>query len=78
MNVKSDTEIVVITSDFHLPRTSLIFLHYFTSGSISFLASRSNIIDTLSASEVYKFTNLLTHFPPVCSVDTSIISYVIR
>ena len=78
MNVKSDTEIVVITSDFHLPRTSLIFLHYFTSGSISFLAARSNIIDTLSDSEVYKFTNLLTHFPPVCSVDTSIISYVIR
>lgn len=78
MNIKSDTQIVVITSDFHIPRTSLIFLHFFKLYKMSFCASKTITNDNFSLSELYKLSNLLSNFPPNYTDRISLLSEVIR
>ena len=59
LKLKENTKIMVITSDFHTPRTSLIFLHYFLGLSLCFQMAKTSKVDSFFYSEKNKIANLL-------------------
>ena len=72
------TPILVITSDFHLPRATLIFLHYFSDMQVYFRASRTLVQDIISASEPKYLVHLVQNFPPPMIAPITLIDEVKR
>lgn len=70
--------IMVITSDFHLPRATLIFLHYFAGLEVYFRPAVTKVADEISSNEPLHLIRLIQYFPPPAYEDLSLIEEVKR
>jgi broad specificity phosphatase PhoE len=75
-SIPSTTHILVITSDFHIARASLIFLHYFKGLSMFFRPVPTVQPDVLVQKEPTFLVQLVQNFPPRISEEQTLIDEV--
>lgn len=74
--VDKNTEIMIITSDFHLPRTTLIFLYYFNGYKVRFVQAQTTHVDELNRKEASLLVQMVQNFPPPTYTKPSLIQEV--
>eukprot|EP00164_Ancoracysta_twista_P003644 GFYU01004882.1.p1 GENE.GFYU01004882.1~~GFYU01004882.1.p1 ORF type:complete len:487 (-),score=51.11 GFYU01004882.1:285-1745(-) len=73
LGLAKEVQIMMVTSDFHMPRSSLIFLHYFASANLLFRPVPSSQVAPAQQREPEFLVALLNNFPPAPIPDLHLV-----